>query len=391
MRTLIFFLLSFSILTSIGFPTRAQSVVSLDLEPAQSIDGLYLDNEGTLYAAGTFTGFNLFRIASTGATSLVASGFSGPIQSTRTPDGNLFVTNFNAARVTRISPEGNANTFATVKDGPSGIVSDKEGNLYVSHYGVGNGTGNSITKITPDGTVSDFASGGTISVPVGLAIDNSGNVYAANLYDGQVTKITPEGQQSPFSQTPGGGASLGIGHLVWAKGQLFATHIARNQVYVLNEGTATVYAGSGEAGRADGPASMATFTSPNGLAASVTGDTLYVAEAFGITSKLRMIIAPSTATNSETPSQLADAIQLMPNYPNPFSSQTTIRFSLEKAEQVQLSIYDVLGRRIQTLASRHFPAGTHSVNWIPTGATPGTYIYRLETGSTTVHRVMMVQ
>ena len=49
-------------------------------------------------------------------------------------------------------------------------------------------------------------------------------------------------------------------------------------------------------GQADGPASMATFSGPNGIAASITGDTLYVAQAFGQTQSIRMIIL-ATATS----------------------------------------------------------------------------------------------
>ena len=49
--------------------------------------------------------------------------------------------------------------------------------------------------------------------------------------------------------------------------------------------------------------------------------------------------------------------------PNPFRTETTIVFSLEDADHVEVTIYDVAGRPTRTLVSRSFPAGRHSVQW----------------------------
>ncbi len=77
-------------------------------------------------------------------------------------------------------------------------------------------------------------------------------------------------------------------------------------------------------------------------------------------------------------------VALMQNHPNPFNPATTIDFALPAAGPVDLSVYDLAGRRVAVLVTGHQPAGHHTVLWQATdrsGAplSSGTYIYRLRT------------
>ena len=49
--------------------------------------------------------------------------------------------------------------------------------------------------------------------------------------------------------------------------------------------------------------------------------------------------------------------ELSQNYPNPFNPSTKINFSLPKASQVTLKIYDITGKEIITLVNQKFAAG----------------------------------
>ncbi len=57
------------------------------------------------------------------------------------------------------------------------------------------------------------------------------------------------------------------------------------------------------------------------------------------------------------------AFRLHQNFPNPFNPATTMSFSLSGEAEVELSVHDVSGRHVATLASGIFPAGRHSVVW----------------------------
>lgn len=67
------------------------------------------------------------------------------------------------------------------------------------------------------------------------------------------------------------------------------------------------------------------------------------------------------------------------NYPNPFNGQTTIRFSIIEHGFVEVSIYDNLGRKVETLLSETMPIGTHIINFNAKNLASGLYWYELRT------------
>ena len=79
---------------------------------------------------------------------------------------------------------------------------------------------------------------------------------------------------------------------------------------------------------------------------------------------------------------------LQQNYPNPFNPETTIRFSLPKDNQVELTIYNVLGQKIRNLIYQNYPAGEHVVQWDGRDysgeiVNSGIYIYKIKVGDFT--------
>lgn len=75
---------------------------------------------------------------------------------------------------------------------------------------------------------------------------------------------------------------------------------------------------------------------------------------------------------------------LAQNAPNPFNSQTRIDFDLNRAEVVDLRVFNLLGQTVRTLVAGSLSAGPHSVGWDgrdQSGAdlATGVYVYRLQT------------
>jgi flagellar hook assembly protein FlgD len=77
---------------------------------------------------------------------------------------------------------------------------------------------------------------------------------------------------------------------------------------------------------------------------------------------------------------------LFENYPNPFTSSTTVAYSVARQTHVEIAIFNVEGRRVRTLVNHSMPAGRHLVFWDGSDSMgrrvgPGVYFYRLAAGS----------
>ncbi len=77
--------------------------------------------------------------------------------------------------------------------------------------------------------------------------------------------------------------------------------------------------------------------------------------------------------------ELPEGWALGASFPNPTTGTATIRFALGEAADVQLAVYDVLGRKVSTLAEGPMPAGSHEVRFNADDLASGTYVYRLTT------------
>ena len=87
---------------------------------------------------------------------------------------------------------------------------------------------------------------------------------------------------------------------------------------------------------------------------------------------------------AEVPSEIA----LEGNYPNPFNPHTTIRYALPEAGRIRLVVYDVLGREVRLLVDGPVEAGVHELSFEADDLPSGLYVYRLESGETTMQRMM---
>ncbi len=88
--------------------------------------------------------------------------------------------------------------------------------------------------------------------------------------------------------------------------------------------------------------------------------------------------------------ELPATFELRGNYPNPFNPTTTIEFDLPEAVNVQLTVFDALGRRVKTLVDGSLEAGTHSVRFDASQLPSGLYLYRIQAGQHHQVRSMML-
>ena len=87
-------------------------------------------------------------------------------------------------------------------------------------------------------------------------------------------------------------------------------------------------------------------------------------------------------TDIDTKTALPGIFELYQNYPNPFNAGTMISFSMDEPGEVDLAVYDILGRKVASLYSGHVDAGITEISWNGRSSTgnvlaSGVYYYRL--------------
>jgi type II secretory pathway pseudopilin PulG/sugar lactone lactonase YvrE len=230
--------------------------------------GVAVDASGTVYLADAFN-HRIRKISPAGVVSTLAgSGTPGSSDST-----------------------GTAAQFNT----PLGVAVDSYGTVYVA-----DSYNNLIRKITPAGVVSTLAgstagsSDGTGAAaqfyyPAGIAVDSSGTVYVADIYNNLIRKITPAGVVSTLAGSTRGFAD-GTGAAaqfndpgsvaVDSSGTVYVTDSGNNLIRKISPaGVVSTLAGSGTPGSSDGTGAAAQFNYPFGVAVDTSG-TVYVADAY---------------------------------------------------------------------------------------------------------------
>ncbi len=101
------------------------------------------------------------------------------------------------------------------------------------------------------------------------------------------------------------------------------------------------------------------------------------------------ILVPSK-TDHPTAFPVAQSVELLPNYPNPFNPSTTVPFVLPRMTHVELKIYDVQGREAATLVNGNLPAGAHTVRFEARHLANGIYFCQLKAGETVLTRKMLL-
>ena len=99
----------------------------------------------------------------------------------------------------------------------------------------------------------------------------------------------------------------------------------------------------------------------------------------------------STVLGNDNEAPIApEVFALYPNYPNPFNPVTNINFSLPENQKVNLGIYSVTGRLVESLLNEDRVSGFHSVQWNAGRHASGVYFYRLDAGANSKTQKMIL-
>jgi hypothetical protein len=86
-----------------------------------------------------------------------------------------------------------------------------------------------------------------------------------------------------------------------------------------------------------------------------------------------------------------ESLLLIQNYPNPFTSTTTIKYKVTEPGFVSLKVFDVIGYEITTLVNEQKAAGEYTVELNAAGLSNGIYFCRLQAGICSETRKLIVR
>jgi len=140
----------------------------------------------------------------------------------------------------------------------------------------------------------------------------------------------------------------------------------------------------------DGTSWSALGSGMNGavLALAAIGSELYVGGSFTTaggnpSSYIGLWHIPDVVGVSEQTPAIPAGYVLGQNYPNPFNPSTKIRFHITTASHVSLRVFDPLGKEVTLLVNEQLSGGSYITEWNATGFASGVYFYRLQAGSFT--------
>jgi len=234
-----------------------------------------------------------------GDTELTSTAFNGPMGVTIDSKGNLYVADDNNQKVKRIAAEGTIQVIAGSKqgelDGPLGTnklnypyavaIDESTGSIYVSQF-------TSYVKRIKNGVVETLAGGikynyedAAFKFPLGIVINAEKELIVSDYGKNQIFKINAKGEVLLIAGSGVAGAldgqaseatfNLPHGLAIDKEGNIYVADRGNNKIRKISTaGVVTTVAGNGALGIVDGPANLASFNEPTGLAIDLDGNLL---------------------------------------------------------------------------------------------------------------------
>ncbi len=384
-------------MTTLWIYAQNEVVVTTITSEFSGSGGISIDSEGNLFIAdfGDFLGMadpdgipnNILQLDTDLNLTVYATDFIGASGNDFDSEGTLYQSDIRDSAIYKIVDGVRVFVTSTGIVAPVGIVFDSEDNFYVCNCG-----NNTIQKVTPDGTSTQFASEGDFACPNGITVDENDNLYVSNFSNNRIVKITPDGTTSTIGNTVDGN-----GHIDYDPNSknLYIASYSGHQIFSLNIDNLVMIpiAGTGERGNDDGSGDDITFSTPNGIAVTDDGNTLYVNCAVPLDGAM---INPQIIRRIDISSLSIDDNNAFTNsvktYPNPVTDEFIIEAELPiNTSNITIKIVDILGHIIKEIQDISVQSTRLRQSIDISQLSAGNYIYIISQDSKQLHSGQLIK
>ena len=300
----------------------------------QFTDDIIQGPDGNIYGSD-YGGSNVYKMDENGVVTPFLSGLNTPNGLAFDSNDNLFAVDNQGDKIYKVDLDGNIlETFDF--NNPSGIIKkfDSDTMIFTGY------SPSALMKLAPDGTISELSDDAALNGPVGLTYDNENRLYVANFNNRRIYRVY-ENSLEYIAVVPGS-TLTSCGFITYANGHLYATNFSTHRVFKINPNytdSIVGYYGSSY-GTVDGTIETAKFSSPNGIRASVTGDSIFVTQYDDGAVRVMTELVLNTSNDKVFTHSLA--------YPNPVTTHLTVEPDyILKAKS--LKIYNSTGKLIREI------------------------------------------
>jgi len=319
-------------------------------------NSIAIDNNGNSYVTGRFR-----ETATFSSYTLTSSGFNDIFVAKMDATGNWLWaaqvggSDWDEGRGIAIDDNGNSYVTGSFMDtatfGSSSLISSGGRDVFVAKM---DASGNWLWSTNAGGSDSEFC--------LGIAIDDNGNSYVTGYFWGIAT--------------------FGSSSLISSGG---------HDVFVAKMDTTGNWLWAAQAGGSDSDDfifDIATDDNGNSFVTGLFSETATFGS-YSLTSNGDDdIFVAKMGNNTSVENDTIPTKMVLSNYPNPFNPSTTIEFSIQNNSKIELTIYNIKGQKIKTLADNEFAYGFHSIIWNGyddnnNPVSSGIYYYKLCVNGTT--------
>lgn len=168
------------------------------------------------------------------------------------------------------------------------------------------------------------------------------------------------------------------GHMHFNSNVNFQLHYNDEQISGLNENSLSVKYWDNETSNWVAYSNISINTSDNTVSFSTSDLSNFI------------ILNADNATGVEDKNISVTDYELEQNYPNPFNPSTTISFNIPVNDFVNLTVFNIIGEKVNTLVNSYLEEGSHSITFDASKLTSGIYFYKLQSGNFNSTRKMLL-